>query len=592
MNDAELIKSKIDIVDFLSEHITLKKAGRNFKALCPFHSEKTPSFHVSPERQTWYCFGACHEGGDVISFLQKWEGLEFVEALEILARRAGVTISKFTPTDGSRLKEKLHEINHLASEFYHYILTTHALGARARQYLIDRHIKKETIKTFGLGYAPDSWDSLSRYLTRKGYKMADISEAGLLVKTESGRFYDRFRGRLIFTLRDIRGSSIGFSGRVLPPIPEKSAKYINTPETPIYVKGTVLYGMDVTREAIKKTKEAVVVEGEFDFLASFQSGVSNVVAIKGSALTEAQTMLLKRYTDKVVLALDHDFAGNEAARRGIDIAENAGLTVRVAELPYGKDPAECIEKSPHLWQSAVKDAVTIYDFILKTALSRFDKNDVLGKQSIGAMVVPFLAKIVNPIVQSHYVKLLSRELGVTEESIDLSIRTAHKKFVVKTIAPASHTNISREELLEQQLLSLIVQAPNPKQALAQTSKILATDDYTLLPVRQIIELLTSYFKKHDAFDAKLFGAFLTPEISPGFDRAYLTDIDNILSDEHKFAEELIRTVSEIKKIALRRRIGILSTKLHGIEEGENMKEAEGLNEEIRILLEELRSFKK
>jgi len=329
MTDVELVKSKIDIVSFLSDYITLKKAGRNFKALCPFHSEKTPSFVVSPERQSWHCFGSCGEGGDVISFLEKWENLEFLEALRILAKKVGVTLSNYTPSSQTQLKDRLIEANHLASEFYHYLLVNHKIGKRAREYLESRRIKNETIKTFMLGYAPESWDSLLKYLLKKGYQTGEIHQAGLVVKSDRGRYYDRFRGRLMFTLCDHRGNVIGFSGRLLDEEihseykrgvyseRERGAKYVNTAETPVYIKGNTLYGLYITKEAIKKEKEAVLVEGEFDMLSSFQAGAANVCAIKGSALTEGQLLLLKRYTENLILALDSDFAGSEAAKRGI-----------------------------------------------------------------------------------------------------------------------------------------------------------------------------------------------------------------------------------------------------------------------------------
>src|SRR3990170_6655812 len=227
MSDVELIKSKIDIVDFVGSYVTLKKAGRSFKALCPFHPEKTPSFIVSPERQSWHCFGSCAIGGDAISFYQKWEGIDFLEALQSLAERTHVTLEKYTPTKDSLIKEKLYAINNISSDFFHYLLTSHNIGKRAFDYLKSRGIKKEIIDTFSLGYAPESWDSLYKYITKKGYTPQDLESAGLLIKTDIGKYYDRFRGRLIFTLKYHRGKIIGFSGRKLPPLMEKEAKYIN-----------------------------------------------------------------------------------------------------------------------------------------------------------------------------------------------------------------------------------------------------------------------------------------------------------------------------------------------------------------------------
>ncbi|MBI3955065.1 toprim domain-containing protein, partial [Candidatus Gottesmanbacteria bacterium] len=382
------------------------------------------------------------------------------------------------------------EINHLAAEFFHFLLTKHALGVRGREYLEKRRIKKETIETFMLGYAPNSWDSLSKYLQKKGYCTEDICLSGLTIKSDSGRFYDRFRGRLMFTLKDHRGNMIGFSGRKLVDTTDSQAKYINSPETPVYHKGSTLYGMDVTKEYIKKSGEAVIVEGEFDFLSSFQSGVVNAVAIKGSALTEDQVLLLKRYTENLIMALDSDFAGNEAARRGIEVADNTGLTVKVVRLLYGKDPAECVEKSPHLWKDSVAKAVPIYDFVIDTALSKYDKSTADGKKKIGDEVLPLIAKIQNPIIASHYVKKLTRELEVNEESIEMLIRRIGKNEGKKPPLGIPLAVHNRVEMIEEYLLSLIIQSKSPKISLEKVMTITATEDYNLPAVSKIISLLS------------------------------------------------------------------------------------------------------
>lgn len=595
MTDAELIKSKIDIIDFIGDYVPLKKSGRTFKANCPFHNEKTPSFIVSPERGSWHCFGGCNEGGDVISFLQKWENIEFLEALKILAKRVGVTLSHYTPSDSSLLREKLYEINHLASEFYHYLLTTHKLGVRAKEYLSSRGILDETINTFILGYAPDSWDSLFKFLTKKGYSRDDIFTAGLLGKSAAGNFYDRFRGRLMFTLKDHRGNNLGFSGRTLPghetdkdlPVGRQEAKYINTSETPIYIKGNVLYGMDITREAIKREKDAVVVEGEFDMLASFQSGIANVVAIKGSALSQGHVLLLKRYSENVTLALDRDFAGNEAARRGIEIAEEAGLSVSVVKLIDGKDPAECVQKGAHLWKRSVASAVPIYDFIIETALEKYDKKGILGKKKIGAEVVPFISKLTNPIVQSHYIRYLAKQLEVTEESIETSVAQFQKKGTTTKSETVTPTRTFRDELVEEHLLALIIQSENVKDSLEKVGKIVTDDDFKMIPVRKIIGHLGLYFKKHKKFDVKQFSLVSNAEIAPTFDKAYLIDLGNILTKKQVFDSELITTANEVKKASLRRRINAISTQIRLLEEKNEEKEEQILQEKLRSLLGEI-----
>jgi DNA primase len=591
MTDIELIKSKIDIVDYISEHVTLKKAGRHFKGLCPFHSEKTPSFTVSPERQSWHCFGACAEGGDVLSFLQKYENLEFVEALKILADRAGVKLTQYAPTDASRLKEKLYEINHLASEFFKYILTSHSMGKRVMEYLAQREIRKEIIQSFSLGYSPDSWDSLIRFLIKKGYKNEDIYTAGLSVKNQRGGFYDRFRGRLMFTLKDHRGNIVGFSGRKLPPENEKEAKYINTQETPIYIKGNTLYGLDVTREYIKKKNEAVVVEGEFDMLASYQSGVTNVVAIKGSALTEGQIMLLKRYTENVLLALDSDFAGNEAAKRGIEIADNAGLNVKVVKVLYGKDPAECVAKASHLWKESVSKPIPIYDFILDQALTKYDKNDVNSKKKIGSEVIPFIAKITNLIVKSHYIKKIAKELEVNEEAVEGMINNYKKKETIKVEVVKQTEHVNREETTQEHLCSLIIQSENPKEKLGLLKSIITPDDFHVIPVKTIFELLIKYFETKDKFDVKDFSENLTPEIAPTFDLLYMKDLGKLRTEEIS-DKEMINMAKEIRKFSIRRRMHILSTKIKRNEDEGLDEESVSIQEEMKDLLKNLMSIEK
>lgn len=593
MTDAELIKSKIDIVGFISEYTQLKKAGRNFKALCPFHSEKTPSFVVSAERGTWHCFGACGEGGDAIRFLEKWEGIDFLEALKILAKRTGVTLSNYAPTDDAKKKDRLYEINHLASEFFHYLLITHPMGKKAREYLKQRNVKDEIVKTFMLGYAPDSWDSLSKFLLKKGYNIQEIETVGLVIKSDRGSYYDRFRGRLMFTLYDHRGNIVGFSGRKLPPENEKDlpagrqeAKYINSPETPLYIKGNTLYGLHITKESIKKENNAVVVEGEFDMLASFQSGVTNIVAIKGSALTEAQTLLLKRFCDQASLALDSDFAGNEAARRGIEIAEGAGLVVKVVRLPFGKDPFECIEKDPHLWKKAVKNTIPIYDFVLDEAVGKYGTTDALAKRNIGAEVIPFLAKINNPIIASHYVKLAAGKLQVTEESIEIAIRNFQRTKTTKMEQPraSSKTVRPREEFVEEHLLSLILQSDDPKESLQTVFEYLQLEDIRQPSIAQIWNIVSLYLKKHSTFDVKEFSKALKPELASAFDRIYLTDVDAIVTDKEMFSKELKRTALQVKKNSLRMRINDLSTKIRLEEENGDTKNLVQTQEQQKELL--------
>jgi len=349
MDQIEEVKKRTDIVDLISEYIALKKAGRNFKARCPFHEEKTPSFIVSPELQIFKCFG-CGAGGDAIKFLQLYEKMEFWEAVEALAQRAGVKLIRRRVSRNEQAKRRLYEINSLVTEFYHFLLTKHEVGRTALGYLVRRGIKPESIETFKLGFSPKKAETITSFLKKKGYAVPEILQAGVAVSTRRGSLLDRFRGRLIFPLYNHRGNVVGFSGRLIPgiPLPEE-AKYINTSETMIYHKGENLYGLWLTKREIQKKKKAIVVEGEFDLISSYQAGVTNIVALKGTAFTEDQARLINRFAETAILALDADLAGDEAVKRSAQVADSVGLDVRVTLLPEGfKNPDEVAKKEPKI----------------------------------------------------------------------------------------------------------------------------------------------------------------------------------------------------------------------------------------------------
>ncbi len=594
MSDLEQIKQKIDIVSLINEYVPLKKSGRNFSALCPFHEEKTPSFIVSPERQIWHCFGACGEGGDIFTFLMKIENLEFPEALEILAQKAGVKLTKsYRVTKEQKLKEEILKANVYASNFYHYLLTSHSLGKKARLYLEQRKISQKIADTFALGYAPNAWDSLYRFLRKKGFSDFVLTKAGLVSGTKS-RFYDRFRGRLIFTLKNHRGEVVGFSGRkILEKQNDKEAKYINTAETPVYVKGNLFYGLDVTKEAIKKANQAILVEGEFDFLASFQAGITNVVAIKGTALTEAQVNLIKRFTDTIALALDSDLAGDSAVWRGIEIADNAGLNVKVVAIPLGKDPDECIRENSALWKKAVGKSIPVYDFLLNSALQRFNPNEVFGKKKIVEAVLPFYARISNAIVQGHYLRRLSKTLEISEEKIIEGLEQFKKnRFSVRQKFSFDQVNNKRRSLLlEEYFLSLLLQA----NSLSLINQALTNEELARIitfienpAVRRILKAFEVWLTKQTGSVLKTaeFIKTLPLELINLADKAFLFDLSQV-SKNQLFNEELKKVKLELLKIGLRRRIEAISTK---IKTGQTEATLEALNQEFNSLKEELKKL--
>ncbi|HUS60278.1 MAG TPA: DNA primase [Nevskiaceae bacterium] len=588
-DELEEIKRKIDIVELISEFVPLKKVGRNFKALCPFHSEKTPSFIVSPERQIWHCFGSCGEGGDIFGFLMKMEGVEFGEALRILAKRAGVRLARYQPSQSERQKQELYEINHLSSEYYHYVLLNHPAGKEALAYIQGRGISKDSLEKFKIGFAPNMWEGLQKFLVgKKNYSVQNLEKAGLVIKGRRG-FYDRFRARVVFPLKDHRGNICGFAGRVI--VPEvKEAKYINTPETLAYHKSNLLYGLGETSQEIKKKNEAVLVEGELDAISSYQAGVKNVAAIKGSALTLNQVQLLGRFTKNITFALDADIAGNQAARRGIEIADAAGLAIKVVAIKGGKDPDEVAQKKPELWQELVAKAVPVYDYLLDSAFARFGSSTAEGKRKIGQETIPVLAKITDKIVQSHYLLVLTERLGVREEAVLAEIEKLVKKEKgdILTGIKAAVEEKSRREILEEHLLGLCFQSEN--WAFLRKRKI-----YSLIKTprfARILETLGQYLKRFKGLKSERLAKMLAPELLASFNRLYFLDLSDLVKDEMKFERELVKAVQQLEMLNLKEKLEEIAAKIKTLEEkskltGKELKTLDKLNLEFSQLSQEL-----
>ena len=545
MSDVDEIKSRINIVEYIGKRVALKKTGRNYKGLCPFHNEKTPSFIVSPERESFHCFG-CQKGGDVFTFTMEYDHVDFPEALEDLAELTGVKLTRRAgDTPESKLKQKIFEVNHLASEYFQYILAKHKLGEKARDYLKRRGVTDKSIKTFALGYSPNSWDALSMFLKKKGYDAGLLDKAGL---TSRGR-YDMFRGRVMFTLKDHRGNVVGFSGRVLD-LPagrqvQKESKYINTSETPVYTKGKVLYGLDVTRGAIQKENEAIVMEGELDVISSFQEGIGNVVAIKGSALTEGHINLLKRYTEKLAFALDSDLAGDAAARRGIEIADRAGLDMRVVILPSGKDPDEAAREDAVSLKKAIKEAIPIYDYFISSAVKRFDGGTAFGKKKIAEELAPILGKIENPIVQGHYVKKLTEVIDTKEEDVREMMRRAARGQPVEKQSETDKQESTRADKLELYVLALLLQGA-PKE--------IPDIVFSSPAVTKIIHHLKDHLKHHPVFEVKAFADSLPKELLPTLDEAFLWDVGDLMEDEGRFQDEWQQAIRALERAAIKNKI--------------------------------------
>lgn len=586
MTDIEQIKEKIDIVSFIGEYVALKKTGANFKGLCPFHNEKTPSFVVSPERQIWHCFGGCNDGGDVFKFLMRVENIEFPEALKILAKRAGVKLSEnVTQTRSAEIRERLYEINHMAAEFYNYILTTHPLGQKARDYLKERRISDSSIKLFTIGYAPASWDSLTKFLLKKKYSTEDLFSAGLTSRSGIGNVFDRFRGRVIFTLKDSRGNVVGFAGRLMDPN-AKEAKYINTAETPVYIKGDVLYGLDITKEEIKKEGFAVFVEGEIDCIASYQAGVRNVVAIKGSALTDGQIKLIKRYTENIYLSLDSDFAGDSAVHRGILAADAAGLNIKVVTFSEAKDPDELIKKDQTLWHKAVKNAVNFYDFVIDSAVAKIDKGDVNSTKKAVAEIAKYLEPIDNLVVKDHYLRKLASMIDMDTDDLKTQLAKEFRKGALFPRTPTTENPDtqngsvmrSRIEALEEYLIATLLQSSNPADFLLIASIRLRIEDFTNPVLGKIYQILVSLVDnpKSDValpgkFEINQMAKLIPPEIEDTFNRLYLLELRIDLTKKTEVMGEVQNCVWEIKELSLRDKLKKISGEIKKSQNSENLE---------------------
>lgn len=554
-NQIEEIKRKIDIVEFIGGFITLKKAGRNFKAVCPFHREKSPSFVISPDRQIWHCFGACGEGGDVIKFLMKWENITFIEALKELAKKTGVklTLNKIGIEDKIwQKKERYLTMNQLANEFFHFILNKSEFGNKAREYLKERLLNQKIIDKFELGYAPSSWDSLKLFLKKKNYTDQEIMENGLLVKSERGNYYDRFRGRLMFPLRDSRSNILGFSGRILDKS-EKEAKYVNTPETPIYHKRECLFGINVALEEIKKQKNVFIVEGELDMIMPFQQGYSNFVAIKGTALTNEQLKLLKRYTDKITLMMDADVAGIESIKRAIDEAEKFDFEIRVVTIDYAKDPDEAIRKDPEKFKKLIAHPIPIYDFLIEIAQKKYPEESAFAKKKIGEEIIPVIEKIVNPIVRTFYIKKLADILEVSENTVENLVTQLKRKKTQQSINKTIYgkpVEDSRELTINKYILSVIFQSGDPNKIYQDILEVLKPEYFLHPSYGKIFHLFFEEIKNNSKVDINQFGKKLADELRSIFDEIFL-----FTSTDHNLANEsLDRLVMEIKRYYFKREI--------------------------------------
>ncbi len=590
MDDVELIKQKIDIVDLIQEYLPLKKAGINFKTVCPFHSEKTPSFMVSPERGIWRCFG-CQKGGDIFAFVMEKEGLEFKDALELLAKKAGVVLKR-TPQKKD-YKERLYEVNQKAQQFFHYMLLEHPLGKPALEYLLKRGVSKTSVKLFGLGYAPLNWETLVNFLKKRGFSEKEIIDSGLAVPAKTG-CYDRFRGRVMFPLVDIKDKILGFSGRILG---KGEPKYINSPQTPIFDKGKFLFGINLSKGEIKQKKEAIIVEGEMDMIIPFQESTKNIVASKGTALTEEQIVLIKRYADTILLCFDADFAGDLAARRGIEMADKQGLNIKMIQIDGAKDPAEICMRDVKKWDAVTKEALPVYDYYLDSSSKRNSLKSAIGKKNMFNELVPIISRINDPVVREHYVQKLAAFLQIKEDLI----REELKKRQIESF-PQTKIGIPKENkddkigpqdrraLLEEYAVAILLHFPPVVTYVPTFPETLFTQEILKEIYVMLVLFLDKISYRGKEFKINDFIKTLPQDLVSEVDRIYLMQIDERLENPAYWQKELGLVISELKRMLIRASLEKLSLEIRQAQNLERLESLEVLNKRFRDLSVKLKNI--
>jgi DNA primase len=565
-NYLEEIKQRLAVVDLISTKVSLKKAGKNFKGLCPFHSEKSGSFFVFPQTESYYCFG-CHASGDIFTFTMQTEGLAFGEVVEMLANRTGVALPEKANREDkeenkkAQEKERFREINAVAATYYSNLLKNYSGADKAREYLQKRGVTSASIESFNLGYALDEWDRLLNYLTGKGYSVQELTDAGLVGQTENGKAYDRFRGRLIFPIRDRQGNIIAFGGRVLEQANKDVPKYLNSPQTLLFDKSATLYGFDRAKDMIRRSDKAIIVEGYMDVIIAHQYGFENVVAPLGTALNEKHITNLKKLTRRIVLALDADTAGQMATLKGIETAKQGFDTVivpvptsrglvkfeqqvdaeiRVATLPAGKDPDETIRQGGGKFREIIERAQPVVDYYFSSVAANTDLSNAKGKKSALDQLIPAIIEVRDRIEREHYVQKLARLIRVDAELVRGEINRALKaetqrsrpkptEFVpdeahpseeetVKVVDDNVFTGRERDLVLEDYLLAYLMRYPEGLEVFGADGRTVAPADFTLSENRQLFQWLAEFYPQGKTLSD------LTEDLEPSL-AGHLTRLD-------------------------------------------------------------------
>jgi len=580
MSISQRIKEKIDIVDLISSYVKLTRSGKNYIGLCPFHNDHNPSFTVSPEKQLFYCFG-CKEGGDVIKFLMKIEHLSYREALVQLGRRVGIEIDETGEESNGGIRE-FYKVNDLVTRYFYYILMETQYGKTPREYLARRGIKKETIDTFRLGYAIASWNALQKFLERKGISLETQEILGLIINDkETGKTYDRFRDRIIFPIIDITGHTLGFGGRVLD---DSLPKYINTPETPIFRKGQILYGLYQTRDEIMKKDQAIIVEGYMDCISLYQAGIKNVVASMGTAFTREQGLALKRIAKDIVIAFDTDTAGDLAVIRGANVLREVGCSVRIARWSVFKDPDEFVRnQGPIVFLDIINRAKPFLDYMLDLLINRYDISTLEGRVQFFQEFFPLLRTEPRVSVQRAYLDKIATLGKIPPEILyrefDVFYISRKKEFEVTSISALSW--MQREDIdalrerLERQLLFF---ALNDVKFLNIIRQLLQPDIFTVKEYREIYERLLQW-----DFDS---GGFETED-----DRLSSIIAQINISEQIELSENtLYETINRLNGIILQKKKEELIKELELAEKSGDVERTKELASKIQELTKEIFSI--
>jgi len=581
------IKNKLDIVDVVQGYIRLKKAGKDYKAKCPFHNEKTPSFFVSPSKQIWHCFG-CNAGGDMFSFVMQMEGVEFADALRILAQKAGVTLKKQDPQLKSQ-RSKLYEICQEAVNFFEENLQK---NKAVQDYLKKRGISSKSIKEFRIGYALDSWNALYKHLTELGYKRENIEKAGLIIKSEKGKaqsvkYYDRFRKRIMFPICDISGQVVGFTGRVFKGN-ESTAKYVNSPESLIFNKSQVLYALDKAKVDIRKKDQCILVEGQLDVIMSHQVDVKNTAATSGTALTPEHLRIIKRYTDNLLLAFDTDIAGEAATKKSIGLAQQAEFNIKIIVLKKDKDPADIIKEDPKSWKKAIENAKPVMEFYFDNVFSKYNPEKLEDKRIIAKELLPPIKRIANEIERAHWLQVLSSKLNVEEKLLNEALAKVRIAGDESPYTEAGLTKSRRElsksrlQSLEENLLGFVLKHP---EYLDLVKKGLSLDYFTTEFTKKIFKELKKS-KSNKEMDLKKLQKKILPD-QPYYLNHIVFQVEHYNLESKDIEKEINFCIKEIKSNYFKKKLSDLSLSIKKAEREGNKKEAQKLIKEFDKLSKKL-----